>query len=85
MLETELTSKWFKELPEAVKKQFNIKTVDELRDSPLRSFTGFLIKADGGRDNFWQSHGQTKSRMKAEPRKIGHEPGFWASHTEIWH
>ena len=58
MLETELTSKWFKELPEAVKKQFNIKTVDELRDSPLRSFTGFLIKADGGRDNFWQSHGQ---------------------------
>ena len=35
-----------------------IKTIDELRDAPLRSFTGFLIRADGGRENFYQSHGQ---------------------------
>ena len=34
------------------------KTIDEMRDAPLRSFTGFLIRADGGRDNFWESHGQ---------------------------
>ena len=58
MLEKELTQKWFKELPEDVKKQFNLKTVDEVRDTPLRNFTGFLIRADGGRENFWGKHGQ---------------------------
>ena len=39
-------------------KQFNIKTVDELRDTPLRQFTGFLINADLGREKFWKIHGQ---------------------------
>ena len=58
MLEEELTQKWFVELPDEVKKQFNLKTIDEVRDTPLRSFTGFLIRADGGRENFWQTHGQ---------------------------
>ena len=58
MLERELTSKWFNGLDDAVKKQFNLKTIDEMRDAPLRSFTGFLIKADGGREKFWEKHGQ---------------------------
>ena len=58
VLEGELTHKWFSALPSEVKKQFNLKTIDELRDTPLRQFTGFLIKADGGRDKFWQEHGQ---------------------------
>ena len=58
MLEKELTQKWFKGLPDEVKKQFNLKTIDELRDTPLRNFTGFLIRADGGREHFWVNHGQ---------------------------
>jgi len=58
MLEKELTQKWFKEMPDEVKKQFNLKTIDELRDTPLRNFTGFLIRADGGREHFWEKHGQ---------------------------
>lgn len=58
MLEKELTQKWFKDLPEEVKKQFNLKTIDEVRDTPLRNFTGFLISADGGREIFWEKHGQ---------------------------
>ena len=58
VLERELSHKWFVELPDAIKKQFNLKNIDELRDAPLRSFTGFLIKADGGRENFWKSHGE---------------------------
>ena len=41
-----------------LKKQFNIKTVDELRDTPLRQFTGFLMKSVGNRDDFWKIHGQ---------------------------
>ena len=58
ILESELTTKWFKAMPEEVKKQFNLKTIDEVRDTPLRNFTGFLIRADGGRENFWENHGQ---------------------------
>ena len=57
VLEKELTNKWFKEQPDELKKQFNLKTIDELRDTPLRGFTGFLIKANGGREMFWEKHG----------------------------
>ena len=57
VLEGELTQKWFREMPDEVKKQFNLKTIDEVRDTPLRSFTGFLIRADGGREKFWEEHG----------------------------
>ena len=58
VLEQEVTLKWFVEAPEEVKKQFNIRKHEELLDTPLRQFTGFLIKTDGGRDAFWEKHGQ---------------------------
>ena len=58
LLQKELTRNWFVKQPEAVKKQFNLKTMEELHEAPLRSFTGFLIKADGGRELFWEKHGQ---------------------------
>jgi len=58
VLEKELTNKWFGETGDEVRKQFNIRTRDELVETPLRSFTGFLIKASGGRDAFWERHGQ---------------------------
>ena len=48
VLERELTGKWFKGMPEEAKKKFNLKTIGELRDT-ARSFTGFLINADGGK------------------------------------
>ena len=58
ILEEEITQKWFQEQSDELKKQFNIKTVDELRDTPLRQFTGFLMKTSGNRDDFWKIHGQ---------------------------
>ena len=59
ILEKEITQKWFQDAPEpSLKKQFNIKTVDELRDTPLRQFTGSLMKSVGNRDDFWKIHGQ---------------------------
>ena len=58
VLERELTSRWFKEMPDEVKKQFNLKTIAELHETPLRCFTGFLINADGGKKLFWDKHGQ---------------------------
>ena len=58
VLEDEITQKWFGEIDNKLKKQFNIKSVDELRDTPLRQFTGFIIHASGGREKFWGLHGQ---------------------------
>ena len=58
MLEGEITHKWFLEASEDLKKQFNLKTVDELRDAPLRTFTGFLKRAEGKTKPFWETHGQ---------------------------
>ena len=58
VVERELTTKWFRTMPEEVKKKFNIKTIEELHETPLRSFTGFLINADGGRKKFWNKYGK---------------------------
>lgn len=58
VLEKELTLKWFQEAPDDLKKQFNLRTHEELLDTPLRSFTGFLQNASGGREAFWEKHGQ---------------------------
>ena len=58
VLEEELPQKWFNTTDEAVRKQFNLKVVEEVWDAPLRSFTGFLIRTGGGRDRFYKEHGQ---------------------------
>tara|TARA_B100000073_G_scaffold83471_1_gene64075 strand:+ start:1831 stop:2805 length:975 start_codon:yes stop_codon:yes gene_type:complete len=58
VLEKELTLKWFQQAPDELKKQFNIRTHEELLDTPLRNFTGFVMKTAGGRDAFWEKHGQ---------------------------
>ena len=57
-LQKELDQKWFKDQPDEVKKQFDLKKMEELHDAPLRAFTGFLIRADGGKEKFWEKHGQ---------------------------
>ena len=58
VLEKELTLRWFQKAPDDLKKQFNLRTHEELLDTPLRSFTGFVMKASGGREAFWDKHGQ---------------------------
>ena len=52
VLEKELPLQWFQKTPEELKKQFNIKTHEELLNTPLRSFTGFLVNAEGGEESF---------------------------------
>lgn len=59
VLEKELTTKWFLGLPDETKKKFNLRNVDEVRDTPLRQFTGFLIHVGGGREKFWDKYGQS--------------------------
>ena len=45
-------------MPDLTKKQFNLKNVGELYEAPLRTFTGFIIRAEGGTDIFWDKHGE---------------------------
>lgn len=58
VLEKELPLQWFQKTPEELKKQFNIKTHEELLNTPLRSFTGYLVNAEGGRNLLWEKHGK---------------------------
>ena len=57
MLQKELTQKWFNTSTDAVRKQFNIRNLQELHEAPIRSFTGFIIKTDGSKEKFWEEHG----------------------------
>ncbi len=68
-LEKELTHDWFKESSKEVRKQFNLRTIDELYNTPLRQFTGFLVRACGGRTFFWERFGRAyvcKIQMEQE-------------------
>ena len=58
VLEGELPQKWFRQTDEEVRKQFNLKAVEEVWDAPLRSFTGFLVRTGGGQAKFYEEHGQ---------------------------
>ena len=58
-MEEELNEKWLSSTDEAIRKSFNLKTVDEVRDTPLRLVTGSLIKNTGSRESFWWQHVQS--------------------------
>ena len=57
-LEEFITAKWYAEQSAELKKQFNLKNVDEVIDAPLRTFTGFLVKAGCGKDKFYEIWGK---------------------------
>ena len=59
VLEDQLSQTWFDELPQDLRNQFNLKTVHEVYKTPLRQFTGLLIRSSGGRKKFWEQHGRT--------------------------
>ena len=59
VLEDLLPQTWFDALPQELRKQFNLQTVQEVYKTPLRQFTGLLMKTSGGRKNFWEQHGKT--------------------------
>ena len=57
-LEEFITAKWYAEQPTELKKQFNLKNVDEVIDAPLRTFTGFLVKCGCGKKRFFDIWGK---------------------------
>lgn len=59
VLEDQLPQEWFDELPVETRKQFNLSGVQEVYKTPLRQFTGLLMRTCGGRKNFWEKHGRT--------------------------
>ena len=58
VLEKQMPQKWFMEQSDDLKKQFNLKTVDELRASPIRTFTGFINKSRDIKGGFWKKWGR---------------------------
>ena len=42
--------------PDDLKQQFKLKSLEDLVQAPMASFTGFLNKLRGGRDGFWMLH-----------------------------
>ena len=57
-LEELVTEKWFAEQSAEVKKQFNLKKVEEVIDAPLRTFTGFLVNCGCGKKKFFDIWGK---------------------------
>ena len=57
-LEELITEKWFAEQSAEVKKQFNLKKVEEVIDAPLRTFTGFLVCCGCGKKKFFDVWGK---------------------------
>ena len=58
ILKKKLDQKWFNKIPESIKDEFNINTLKDLHEAPIRSFTGFIIKASGGKETYWEKHSQ---------------------------
>jgi hypothetical protein len=57
-LEAELPQEWFEGTREEVRKEFNLKTIEEVYNTPLRQFTGFLIRSSGNKSKFWKEFGR---------------------------
>jgi hypothetical protein len=57
-LENEIPQTWFDETPQEIRKQFNLKNLEELIRTPLRQFTGFLVRSAGSRKFMWDRYGR---------------------------
>ena len=58
ILNKELDQKWFDKSSTSIKKQFNISSLKELHESPIRTFTSFIIKVEGDKTIFWNDYGK---------------------------
>ena len=58
ILNKELDQKWFDKSSTSIKKQFNISSLKELHEAPIRKFTSFIIKVEGDKTIFWNDYGK---------------------------
>lgn len=69
ILNKELDQKWFDKASTSIKKQFNISSLKELHEAPIRTFTSFIIKVEGDKAIFWNDYGKayiSKLQMLSE-------------------
>ena len=57
-LEKELTQEWFDGTDPDIRKQFNLGKIEEVYNTTLRQFTGFLVRTEGGRKFVWDKFGR---------------------------
>ena len=70
VLEQRLTEQWFQKTPEKLRKQLKLTSVADLINAPLRTFTGFLQRGDGGKAQFWERHGENYvAKLQLEKEK----------------
>lgn len=74
VLDNQLTYEWFNKTPQNVRKQFNIKTLEDLHESPIRTFTGFIHKADSS-----VVMGMSKSDLKQNKQGL-----FWEKYGQAY-
>ena len=58
ILNKELDQKWFDKSSTSIKKQFNISSLKELHEAPIRTFNSFIIKVEGDKTIFWNDYGK---------------------------
>ncbi len=74
VLDKQLTYEWFKKTPQNIRKQFNIRSIQELHEAPIRTFTGFIHKADSS-----AVMGMSKSDRKQERQGL-----FWEKYGQAY-
>ena len=67
-----------------LRKQFNIRSLEELVNTPIRSFTGFLVNAEGSRKQFWLNHGKAYiAKLQLEQQKTDNKSQRFNLRTRI--
>ena len=58
ILKKEITEKWFSQTSTQLREEFSFNTIDDLYDSPIRSFTAFITRTGVGKANFKKVYGR---------------------------
>ena len=58
ILKKEITEKWFNQTSTQLREEFSFNTIDDLYDSPIRSFTAFITRTGVGKANFKKVYGK---------------------------
>ena len=84
VLDNELPQSWFDTTSDELRKQFNIRSLEELVNTPIRSFTGFLVNAEGSRKQFWLNHGKAYiAKLQLEQQKTDNKSQRFNLRTRI--
>ena len=58
ILKKEIPEKWFFTTSNLLRDEYDLCTIDELFDAPIKTFTGFIIRNGVGKENFKKEYGK---------------------------